>query len=134
MVPWPFKKDPKKERKREIMRRAAQHSLPKFADLLTEYGKLSRKEKKRYREISEDGRFFVKSGVPDYYDNTDLYSIARNSREFDRLRTAVEREIRVVEEYLSKHPEIPDNIKSLILRFSLLGLDLLEDVAIQDSP
>jgi hypothetical protein len=126
---WSFKKDPKKERRRAMMKRAGRHYLPTLSKLLLEYRKLSRKERKEFKEICENIRFYVKVGAPDYYEDFDLPSISKDTPEYDKLKSGVERETGLVEEYLSKHPEVPEKLRILILKFNKLGSSALDVVA-----
>ena len=127
---WSFKKDSKKRRRREILKKSGQTWLPKYAELMGEDRRLSRKDRKRYNDISEEVGLFMKLGAPSYYEHLDLTTIIRDSPEHDRLKDSIGRSRELVEEYLAKHPEVPDNMRSLILRFNSLSETMLESIIV----
>lgn len=126
---WSFKKDPKKQREKEIGKRAIQQWLPKRAEVMSEYQRLPRKEKKHFDEIAEELNLFMTFGSPSYFDHIDFGSISKGSPEYRKLKEANERENELAEEYLSKHPEIPEKFRILILRFVSLGEVALDALA-----
>ena len=125
---WSFKKDPKKEREKQAFKRMSKEMLPRFVEVNREFRKLSRKERKQYKEISENISNYVSLGVPSHYDFVDLTTISKDDPEYRTLRGMAEREIELVREYLSKHPEIPENLRSLILRYHITILGLFDFV------
>jgi hypothetical protein len=126
---WSSKKDPKKQREKEIAKRGIQQWLPKRAEVMSDYERLSRKEKKQFDEIAEELNLFMRLGSPSYYDHIDLTSISKDSPEYHKLKEASERVMELAEEYISKHPEIPEKFRILILRFVSLEKVALDSLA-----
>ncbi len=122
------KKDGNRKRSQAFRKRFVESSGPEFLQLIADYRHLSENEQKRFSEEKDRIAEFIKLGLDEYLKGMDVETISSDFSDYKKFLKRLHAEIDLAEAYLTKHSEIPDNIRTPLWRFYHIGSPEMRDM------